>query len=220
MTPQQLSIPDILGYLGTPTLDDTLSAALQQAMDTLCAAVTPRSCWQSFPLNRADTGLTLAGLPLAGSDIQAHLQGCTQAVVMAVTLSDAVDRLIRTAQAQDMTQAVLLDAVAADAVEQVCESVVQEIRTRFPNCYLTERFSAGYGDFPLEMQPDLLRLLDAGKRIGLTVTQSGMLVPMKSVTALIGLSAQPTKDARRFGCGHACALCPLRDDCPHRPIPS
>ena len=57
--------------------------------------------------------------------------------------------------------------------------------------FLTDRFSPGYGDFPMESSKDLVGLLDAGRRIGLTVSQSGILIPRKSVTAVLGVSDRP-----------------------------
>ena len=49
------------------------------------------------------------------------------------------------------------------------------------------RFSPGYGDFSLEHQRDFMRILDLENSLGLTLTGSLLLVPEKSVTAVIGL---------------------------------
>ncbi|MBR3258643.1 MAG: vitamin B12 dependent methionine synthase, partial [Eggerthellaceae bacterium] len=45
----------------------------------------------------------------------------------------------------------------------------------------------GYGDLPLEVQPDLLGLLDASRRLGITLSDSLLMSPTKSVTAIVGL---------------------------------
>lgn len=65
--------------------------------------------------------------------------------------------------------------------------------------YFRPRFSPGYGDFSIAHQGEILRLLDSAKKIGLSMTESSMLIPTKSVTAVIGLSREDIK-CHRKGC--------------------
>ena len=51
----------------------------------------------------------------------------------------------------------------------------------------TRRFSPGYGDMPIEIQVDILQLLDASRRLGMVLTESNLMIPTKSITALIGM---------------------------------
>ena len=115
-----------------------------------------------------------------------------------------------------MTRALMYDAVAGAAVERVCNELEQALQEKYGYPYYTARFSAGYGDFPITQQSDLVQMLDAGRKIGLTVTPHHTLLPMKSVTAVIGMSHQPVKDARRFCCGSSCDECPYHEDCSAR----
>ena len=213
MTPADIDRSEILQYLRTPVLDEQLSVQLETAIEELCRAAQPRTLWRQLPLTHTDSGVLLGTLPLMGKDIALHLSGCEAAVLLAATLSGSTDRLIRRAERSDMTKALLLDAAAGAAIEHLCNRLEQELKQTLPYPYFTERFSAGYGDFPISQQADLVRLLNAEKRIGLTVTPQSTMVPMKSVTALIGLSHQPVKDARRFCCGSSCAECPYREGC-------
>ena len=96
-------------------------------------------------------------------------------------------------------------------MEQGCGQAEREIAARFPEAYLTDRFSPGYGDLPLDLQPALCAALDAQRRLGLTVTDSLLLNPVKSVTAVIGLSPTP-QPARIRGCGY----CNFRENCQFR----
>lgn len=215
MKPADLSRAEIMQYLHAPKLDSTLSAMLDTAMEELCAVIHPRTLWCVCPVSRTDSGIALGTLPLRGKDIAEHLTGCTEAVLLGATLSGGVDSMIRRAQQQDMTRALLYDAIAGAAVETVCNALEQQIKARFADkyAYFTERFSPGYGDFPLTQQRELIALLDAPRKIGLTVTPHCTMLPMKSVTALIGLSNQPVHDARRFTCGRNCSECPYRESC-------
>lgn len=213
MNPADLNRDEILQYLRTPALDAQLSGLLDACTAELCAACHPRTVYRVFPLTHTADGVSLGGLPLQGKDIALHLAGCEKAVLLAATLSAPVDALIRRAEISDMTKALMYDAIAGAAIESVCNELECTVKAALAYPYVTERFSAGYGDFPIAQQPALIQLLDAPRRIGLTVTPQCTLLPMKSVTAVIGLSHQPVNDARRFCCGESCAECPYRENC-------
>ncbi len=220
MKPSDFDEKELLSYLRAPALDENLRAQLAQAVEAVCAAVQPRTVWRQLPVTHNADGIALGGLPLGGKDIALHLSGCEQAVLLAATLSGGTDALIRRAERSDMTMALLCDAAAGAAIEHVCNALEQQLRSTLPFAYFTERFSPGYGDLPLSHQAQLLQMLDAQRKIGLTVTPHGTMLPMKSVTAIIGLSHQPVQDARRFGCGLSCAACPYRNDCAMRRAPA
>jgi hypothetical protein len=107
-----------------------------------------------------------------------------------------------------MAQAVILDACGSAFVEQGCDAAEEELKKRFPDLFLTDRFSPGYGDLPLDLQPSICAALDTPRRLGLHVTGSFLLNPGKSVTAVIGLSDRPQM-ARIRGC----AFCAMRERC-------
>ena len=214
MKPDDLDRSEILMYLNTPSLDENLSAMLEDCVKKLCAAAQPRTVYRVLPVEHTASGVMLGGLLLQGDDIALHLTGCKEAVLLAATLSAPVDALIRRASVTDMTLAVMYDAVAGAAVERVCNDLETEIRTKYPYPYYTARFSAGYGDFPITQQGALMQMLDAPRKIGLTVTPAQTLLPMKSVTAIMGMSHEPVKDARRFCCGNSCEECPYHETCP------
>lgn len=205
----------ILRGIGVREVTPAMISSLNEMIDLLCKTAYPRLIWRIFPLRR-DKGLFIQEVPLYGQDIAKHLEGCSEAGVLAVTVSSSIDTLIRRFQTTDMAKAVLLDAAAGAACEILCAEAEKQIRARTDRPYMTARFSAGYGDFPLFMQGEFLRLLDAQRKIGLTVTQSAMLLPMKSVTAVVGLSDTPVKDARRYVCGVNCEGCPRFSTCNNR----
>ena len=130
---------------------------------------------------------------------------------MAVTLGPEVDRRILLAQKQDMLDGMVLDACASVRADALCDEVEGEIfRELREGEHPTMRFSPGYGDAPLTASADLIALLDATRRIGLAMTRSYMMTPIKSVTALIGISDQ-NEDRTRD-----CSRCSAGPDCPYR----
>jgi cobalamin-dependent methionine synthase I len=83
-----------------------------------------------------------------------------------------------------------MQACAAAMLEEYCDEMQDKIAQQLAEeqLYLRPRFSPGYGDFSILHQQEILNMLDAPKRIGLTMTDAYMLAPTKSVTAIIGVS--------------------------------
>ena len=80
------------------------------------------------------------------------------------------------------------------------------------------RFSPGYGDVPLEIQKDIVMLLDCAKRIGVSLNDSLLMSPSKSVTAFIGLQEPSGKmDKREVKSTNKCAAC-AKTDCDFRGV--
>lgn len=148
---------------------------------------------------------------LLGNDIKNHLKGCQKAVIMCATLGATTDNLIRKYQITDMAKAVLINAMAAVLIEDVMTKLDNIIAEENKGYNLTLRFSPGYGDYPINLHDDYLRILDAQRKIGLCVSDSFLLTPVKSVTAIIGLSKEEI-ERKRTGC----ATCKLAQNCEFR----
>ena len=210
----ELNLDEALRYLGAGQgAPDSLRDTAADLAAGLTARLRPQYVYRVFPLARTEDGFVLTGakVSLTGRTAQTMLGACGQAVLLACTLGAQFDALLRTEQVRDMARAVILDACGSAWVEAGCDEAERELNRRFPGLYLTDRFSPGYGDLPLAVQPSLCAALDAPRRLGLHVTESLLLNPAKSVTAVIGLSDRPQM-ARIRGCEH-CAMgktCPLR----------
>lgn len=148
---------------------------------------------------------------MGGRDIANHLDGCEKAILMCATLGAEIDKLIRINQISDMAKAVVLDSFSSVAVEQVCNRVDEIIAEKYAGYNMTFRFSPGYGDYPISLQQDFLRMLDAPRKIGLTTNDNYLLMPTKSVTAVLGLSKNPIERKKR-----GCAICNMRGKCRFR----
>lgn len=194
---------EALRYLGVRgEADGQTLALLEQGERELNAAVFPAFCWQ------AEKKSECGGL-LRGSDIQKHLDSSEEVLFFAATLGAQADRLIRAAQVGNMAYALVLDALSSAMIERYCDECETVMREKTGG-YFTARFSPGYGDFPIELQGALLRFLSAEKRIGLTATENHILIPRKSVTAVIGIT--DTEGTKR----RSCEQCNMRDRCDFR----
>ena len=167
---------------------DSLQAQMDLAEQQLLKAADPKAVYRIM-------------------NIEKHLAECEKVAVMGATLGMGIDDLIRRAQIQDMSMAVILDCGASLLIEEVCDTFQAQIDAQTDG-YLTARFSPGYGDYPLEYQPLIIRYIDGQRKIGLNVTSNNLMVPRKSVTALIGISDHPVT-GRLATCGE----CVLREKC-------
>lgn len=190
-----------LGYRGTQP-DESVEQAITRCMADIQTDAQPKSVWGAFPLiHFASDRLDIGGLAVHSADLSRSLKGCSGVYLMAATLGVAVDRRIARASAVRMSDAVIYQAVAATLIEAYCDEVNDTIRREAEEkvLYCRPRFSPGYGDFSIEHQRDFIRLLDTPRKIGLTVTESCLLAPIKSVTAVIGLANTP-KPCHHKGC--------------------
>ena len=204
-------VDEALRYLGAGgNAPGELRQQVAAAAEELAAAVQPRYTYKVYDLNCTEGRICLQGtcIALTGATAARMLAQCDQAVLLACTLGAAFDARLMAAQARDMARAVILDACGSAFVESGCDAAEQEIAARFPGRYLTDRFSPGYGDLPLSLQPDICAALDTARRLGVHATKTLILNPAKSVTAVIGLSDKPQM-ARIRGCG----FCSMRETC-------
>lgn len=211
ITPSAPDTEEVLRYMGMPPerADEATRTLAVQCGEQLLNTTAPRWCGKVFALSFEADGVRLdSDLLLPGQELKSHLSGCPSAVVFCATLGAEVDALIRRTQYTDMAQALALDCAAGALVEQLCDRIEGHIHTQFPGQFSPYRFSPGYGDLPLEVQCALLDLLDAHRLIGLSATDSCILTPRKSVTAILGLSDTPIPAYKR-----SCPLCPNADNC-------
>ncbi|MGN0552406.1 MAG: methionine synthase [Oscillospiraceae bacterium] len=207
---------EALRYLaaGGSTPDENLSALMDICEEKLTAAAKGKYIYRVFDIaENSGEKVVLDGctLTMTGKDICSHLAGCEKAVLLCATVGSDVDVLIRREQISDMAAAVVIDAMAGCAIEQVCDNAEEDIRKSFPDMNMTWRFSPGYGDLPIDCQKKFVEVVNAGRTIGLNVTDSFIMIPRKSVTAVIGLSAEPIEKKRR-----GCAVCSMRERCEFR----
>lgn len=200
-----LNKQECVRYLGGAKVQ--MNSAMEQLLDVCQAEVIsisqPKYLYKEIPLD--------SEILQQGEDIKNHLSGCNKAIVMCATLGVNMDNHIRKAQLTDMAKAVVLDSFGSVAIEQVCTQVDEIIAKKYKGNFLTFRFSPGYGDFPIEMQQPILQILDAQRKIGLCTNENYLLTPVKSVTAVLGVSDNEIEKKKR-----GCAVCSLKSSCRYR----
>lgn len=134
------------------------------------------------------TTLRFADVTLQSRDLGRNLAGCSQVALLAATIGPQVDALIRRYSSLDPVYASILQATGAMFIEELVDLVNSEIKkiAAAQGLKTKPRYSPGYGDVPLQVQKDFFRLLPC-TRIGLTLMDTLIMAPEKSVTAFVGL---------------------------------
>ena len=196
---------EVLRYLGYDgqDLSSDLERRIVRAMERCDRLVRSGVVRRAFAMDDLP-------LSLPGQSIAEHLRGAREVVLFTATLGHDVDRELRLLSATDPLGQVVFDAAATAAIERVANETEAQIRSEAAErgLYCSWRFSPGYGDLPLDVQPAFLRVLDATRRLGLSLTPSNLMVPTKSVTAIVGIHPTPQP-----GLASSCSVCTLSEFC-------
>ncbi|MBP8639866.1 MAG: methionine synthase [Oscillospiraceae bacterium] len=211
----QVDIHEACRYMGCPIDADTsVQTAVKNAAALIEKTSVPRVITKICDIDKTN-GIYLkgTGLQLSGKAIASLLHNCEQCAIFCATIGSEFEALIRKWQLKDLAFATMLDACASSAVESLCDSVEAALARDFgaQGYYLTDRFSPGYGDLPLSIQPDFCAALDTTRKIGVSISESGIMIPRKTVTAVIGFSKYPQKHIQT-----GCSGCSLSADCKFR----
>ena len=180
---------EILRYMGcresTPQIDELIERSLALCADKLSYKV----CFAEYDIRIDGTRCDLGFASTDSADLSKCLKNCDKILLFAATVSLELDRLILRYGKSEPSVSVCLQAIGAERIEALCDAFCKEMKAEYATLEksLRPRFSAGYGDLPLELQRDIFKALGCDKRIGLTLNDSMIMSPTKSVTAIIGI---------------------------------
>lgn len=169
-----------------------------------------KACYAVVPVRIMGSFVDLSVLSVTSTHLARNLAGCEYTVLFAATLGMACEQQRRRAASVSPAEALVLDAMGSAGIEQFCDQFCHHLAKQNPDQHLRPRFSPGYGDFPLETQEKLLSVLDAQRKLGISLSDGCLMIPQKSVTAVVGLS--------KNGCRNAVPSCESCDhaDCEFR----
>lgn len=188
--PPPVNKSEILRYAGirgkAPEFDNLLNDCLTEAEGQLIYKI----CWREFDIERSGELLDLGFTKISSAGLKKNLSECSSLVLFAATVGLGIDRLIARYSSVEPTRALMFQAIGAERVESLCDLFNKELSEKYAALgFVTRsRFSAGYGDFPLAAQREIFTALDCPRKIGLTLNESLLMSPSKSVTAIIGIS--------------------------------
>jgi hypothetical protein len=182
-----------LGY-GIQDGDDAVNGLIEECIVELTKAATLKCISRSYPLKlQPDGEIDFTVFQTKSRNLSKNLADCNQVILFAATLGTGVDVLLHKYTKLQMSKAVIMQAAAAAMIEEFCDEENLKLKKEFEaqGLFLRPRFSPGYGDFALECQRNITSVLETSKRVGIMLTDSLLMTPSKSVTAIMGVSEKP-----------------------------
>ncbi|NYB74756.1 methionine synthase [Sedimentibacter hydroxybenzoicus DSM 7310] len=184
---------EVLRYLAykSKDIDEETDILLNESIAELKEITELKYVYRIFDIAEHNNIISFENqINIKSNDLTELLKNCKRSAVMAATLGFEVEKRIKYYSMANLSKAVIFDACAASCIEYLCDLAEAEIKELAikDGCNITFRYSPGYGDVPISHQNDILTALNAQKLIGLSVTDSFILIPRKSVTAFIGFS--------------------------------
>ena len=203
-----------MGYRGLADIGPDIRAKIDKAIDQVGIQSHPRIISREYPIDIDGNNVTIHAGPedvvLVSESLARNLTGCCGALLLAATIGPACDMLVRRAGVSSAVDASIYQAAGAAAIESFLDDMNDRYKAEYEarGLFLRPRFSPGYGDLKLEHQKDWFRLLNITKQIGIELTDSLLMVPTKSVTAIIGIGM----NKESAGCS-GCACCNRKGTC-------
>ena len=171
---------------------EELESLIDRALEILNNKLSYKVCYAEFPLQKCDSALDLRFAKTDSHDLKKCLDGCEDIILFAATVGIELDRLIMRYGKTEPSVALCLQAIGSERVESLCDAFCDDMKKQYASLgkILHPRFSAGYGDLPLSLQRDIIGTLQTPQKIGVTLNESLLMSPSKSVTAIIGIKGE------------------------------
>ncbi len=210
------NLSEALRYMGYKTSEEATEEQKQKLNEVYEELAKVAHCRYhavrlAIVLNTGDYVAFENGFVLNSKDLATKLEACDEAILFCATLGSEIDRELMQAAARGVEKQVMVQAVAASMLESYCDELETELLTKEDidaGLCLLPRFSPGYGDLSIQVQPEFLRQVDAARRVGVTLTDGLVMTPTKSVSAVVGVAYKPGANPLEH---HDCSCCSLHN---------
>lgn len=189
---------EIYRYMGVKNPDEISESIKKRVSELLCLAKELSAfkyVYKKFAqITFEDDVVDLGFLKLKSQKLKNNLTGCSEGFIFAATLGMEFEKKLRHLSDTEPADALIFQAIGTELLEDFCDNLTEDILKTYPENYDTKpRFSPGYGDLDIKYQKDIFRILNPEKAIGAYLTDSYMMVPSKTVTAIVGITDKPIK---------------------------
>ncbi|MBR4890076.1 MAG: Vitamin B12 dependent methionine synthase activation subunit [Clostridia bacterium] len=199
----EIKTSEVLRYLGygKNLPDENVKAEITRVTDEILSSVNPKTCFALLDITIKDNTIDFGVFSAFSKSLAKNLKLCKKAVIFGATIGTETDRIISRYAKLTPSSAVIAQAVGTTAIESWCDIFCSRLGEKFKKdgLFLMPRFSPGYADFLLSHQKDIFNLLNCPKNIGVSITDTLIMTPSKSVTAVVGLSDEDIK-CKTGGC--------------------
>jgi len=167
---------EILRYAGCSKETENITELMHSCIEEVRSYLSYKVCYCETKLKISGDICDFGVFSVESRNLAQSFSECCETMIFGATIGIEIDRLISKYGRISPARALMLQAIGAERIEALCDAFCRE------NGY-GKRFSPGYGDLGLDVQKKIFDILDCSKRIGLTLNDSLLMSPSKSVTA-------------------------------------
>ena len=189
---------EVLRYLEykNQKIDDNLNSIIDDCIKLTKSKINPRYILGVYSILKEKINDNYqikfkdSELVIESKDLYKLLNDCSECIVLAATIGINIEKEIKLNSYSNLTKSIIIDACATTAIEEFCDKLQSNIELILnkEGKYITNRYSPGYGDLNIDLNEIFINLLRASSKIGVTITQDKIMIPRKSVVAIIGIS--------------------------------
>ncbi len=194
-----ISEKEIMRYAGVRKASPETLELMHSALNELDKALSYKVCYCELPIITEGDICNFGEFTLQSRDLAKTFKNAKSVILFAATIGVEIDRLIMKYGRLSPAKGLMLQAIGTERIESLCNFFCQDIKAE-RNVGLTPRFSPGYGDLSISAQKDLFKILDCEKKIGLTLNDSLLMSPTKSVTAFVGITECDSSQGKCSSC--------------------
>lgn len=185
------NLSEALRYAGMPAHNapEIGKESVEEARKLILKDLVYKVGYLCIDLERDEEGFPILPITQHSEMLKKNLRDCDGVILFAATIGSGIDRHIRRYERSEVSKAAILQGLGAERVESLCNLFNEEVKNEAEQRGLKAhpRYSPGFGDLPICVQKEFLDALDATRRMGITLSESYLMAPSKSVTAIIGL---------------------------------
>lgn len=154
------------------------------------------------------------GTLLAGRQICGYLKESTKVALFLCTAGSIFTEQTHLYQQQgDFLEAYIVDAIGSITVEKAMDDIQSHLSNemKLQGFNISNRYSPGYCNWALTSQNELFRIIGDDNNLGITLSESCLMQPIKSISGIIGIGTNIKKRA------YSCSIC-KNEECIYRKI--
>lgn len=175
---------EVKRYLKINNCTEALDEIMLECEKEVYNFASPKAVFLKTSIEACDSAMNFCFGSVKSENLSKNLSGCKEAYVFCATLGAEVDRIIKRYSQIEPSRALIIDSISSALVEAFCDYINDYMGKEKSLC---PRFSCGYGDFSITHQGAILNALDASRKIGVSLMESHMMTPSKTVTAIVGI---------------------------------
>ena len=188
-SPPPLDRKEILRYMGAREETDGLRDILTECIAEAQSALSYKLCYTELPIEILGDEVDFGFARVNSHGLAKRLENCQSAILFGATVGVGIDRLALKAAVGSQVRELAFSALGTERIEALCDEFCKEQRQLLSAAGygIKPRFSPGYSDLKIDFQKEFFAALECQKHIGLTLNDSLLMSPKKSVTAIVGV---------------------------------